>query len=74
MAIPFSGEEMTCVMCNKKQKSDPNVESNWTLITIGDVSHYVCPRHFEKCITKKQFQRAYDKVLRRILQNGGGML
>lgn len=74
MSDLFNGEEMQCCMCSKKQMSDPNIESNWTYISLGPHGYYVCPKHLEKCKTKDQFERAYTKILARINELGGGLL
>lgn len=44
--LPFMGEVMICAICKRQQKSDPKVESGWTLIQMDDVKKYVCPSCF----------------------------
>lgn len=39
----FQGEMMTCASCGRQQKSDPHVESNWTVIVADGKPIYVCP-------------------------------
>lgn len=70
--LPFHGELMTCCMCDKQQKSDPKVESDWTLITMpeGD-SYYVCPDELplsNRKATKWDFARAYDRIFTHIAE------
>lgn len=52
-AKPFQGELMICVNCQRRQKSDPNVESGWTAISIdGTMLEYWCPKCFENLISR----------------------
>jgi hypothetical protein len=39
----FQGEIMTCTVCGKVEKSDPNVVSNWTVVEVEGKAHYCCP-------------------------------
>lgn len=41
--LPFMGEVMNCAICHKKQKSDPKVESDWTMVQLGSTKIYLCP-------------------------------
>lgn len=73
MNTPFQGEKMYCVMCNKVQYSDPNIESNWTAIEFEGKTYYVCPGElpFEKAqagiATETDFKEAYAKIFSRII-------
>jgi hypothetical protein len=43
--IPFTGEEMICVLCGATQKSDVNVSYGWRCWVIdGKEGFYVCPK------------------------------
>lgn len=67
----FQGEWMKCFMCGKKQKSDPDVESDWSFIQYADQPGvYVCPGCLQDspAAQKGDFAAAYDKVLRKILR------
>lgn len=67
----FQGEMMNCVMCRKKQQSDPNVESNWTFIQMGDDGYYVCPPCLQDHpLVKKtgNYERQYRHVISRIMK------
>lgn len=67
---PFQGEEMQCCMCSKKQMSDPNVESNWTLIQLDGFAVYVCPACLQDSPQAKRghYKTVYAKVVRRALR------
>lgn len=41
--LPFMGETMVCESCYKRQKSDPNIESGWTAVTVEGKRIYICP-------------------------------
>ncbi|TMI88322.1 MAG: hypothetical protein E6H00_12885 [Bacillati bacterium ANGP1] len=43
MSLAFQGEWMSCVVCDRRQKSDPDVSSYWTAVEIGDQRFYACP-------------------------------
>lgn len=67
----FIGEMMTCCMCGKQEKSDPRVDSDWTLIESPDDGKvfYVCPDELplnDRKATSWDFARAYEKILRKI--------
>jgi hypothetical protein len=44
----FQGELMECSNCGRLEKSDPNVQSNWTVIEIPEtpIVKYFCPDCF----------------------------
>jgi len=45
----FQGEMMVCIGCDKRQKSDPAVESGWTAIQVeNEAPQYVCPDCWQK--------------------------
>jgi hypothetical protein len=69
-AIPFTGEDMICVMCGKVQKSDPEVESQWRLIELDGHHFYACPKHFpdDRTATVKKFSDAYYKVISKCIK------
>jgi hypothetical protein len=66
----FMGEQMTCIMCGKQEKSDPTVESQWRCIEVDGDGYYACPAHFPPDETgrARQFQKAYSKILARIIR------
>lgn len=62
----FMGTMMKCVMCDKEQQSDPNIESNWTCFEIdSDSRYYCCP----DCLQDNagSIQERYELVLRKII-------
>lgn len=71
-ATLFQGEKMRCIMCNKVQWSDPQVNSDWTAIEFEGKTYYVCPGEmpFERAkagvATEDDFTRAYQKIFYRI--------
>lgn len=71
-ATLFQGEKMRCIMCNKVQRSDPEVNSDWTAIEFEGKTYYVCPGElpFEKAqagtATEDDFKEAYAKIFSRI--------
>ena len=69
----FTGEMMTCVMCGKKEQSDPRVNTQWRCIEVDDVFYYACPDEFpeDRTATKWDYARAYDRVLRHIAKVWG---
>jgi hypothetical protein len=66
---PFHGEMMTCHLCGKQQKSDPEIESGWTLVTLyGNFEVYICPDELGGLnATKAERAAAWEKVLRLLL-------
>lgn len=66
----FQGEWMTCAICRKSKRSDPEVESNWTYIQYGDKAGYVCPKCLQGYAAKHGFQKAYVRAITRILRGG----
>lgn len=47
---PFMGEMMTCAGCRKMRKSDPKIESGWTLLAVDGKKIYLCPQCFSNWI------------------------
>ncbi len=39
----FQGEVMECKVCGKREQSDPEKESGWTVLQIDDQVTYFCP-------------------------------
>lgn len=70
MAIPFTGELMTCVMCGREQRSDPKVESNWRVLQLGEGErYYACPDEFPPDGSDSDaFKEAYSRVLMHIVE------
>lgn len=64
MNQPFTGELMTCVVCELKQRSDPANRSNWRAIELADgTRYYACPAHFPADgATSEAFKNAYTEV------------
>ncbi len=66
----FQGEPMICHICGKLEQSDAKRESNWRVIELDTTSYYVCQDHFpDDSDSPKAFQRAYAKVLRKIIRS-----
>ena len=42
----FQGEVMHCDKCGWKYKSDPKVESQWTVVEVDGKLIYICPHCF----------------------------
>lgn len=60
----FQGEMMECALCGRRQRSDPDVESGWTLIELEDDHYYVCTRHLNSQI--KDYEKRWEKILRKL--------
>jgi len=68
MELPFMGQTMTCVMCDKVEKSNPNKESNWRAIDIGGSRYYACPNEFPPDGSSvDDFETAYLKIFIKIM-------
>jgi hypothetical protein len=50
--LPFMGEVMVCAMCHEKKKSDPKIESGWTMLQIDNTSVYLCPQCFSNYLSE----------------------
>lgn len=58
----FRGEWMTCGSCNKKQKSDPTVESGWTAVYFDSGKpRYICPECWDEAIANENKRTPPDK-------------
>jgi len=66
----FTGEVMKCCMCAKEQRHDPNIKSGWTYLDVGDFAVHVCPGCLQESEQARHghFDRAYEKVLRRVMR------
>lgn len=61
---PFQGKEMTCVLCQRTETSDPGIESQWRSIDLDDDRFYICPDEFpdDHAGTVQDFQLAYELI------------
>lgn len=60
----FAGEIMTCVVCAKQQRSNPESLSNWRCLEIDGDRCYACPDEFPPDRAgKKAFKTAYQFVI-----------
>lgn len=60
----FNGEIMTCVVCEKQERSNPKSQSNWRCLDIDSERCYACPDEFPPDRAgKKAFETAYQFVL-----------
>jgi len=72
IGVFFTGETMCCILCDRQEKSDPRVESDWRCVVADGVRYYVCPDHFPPDgAGADAFRRVYDEVLRRIIELQG---
>ena len=64
-AVPFCGELMTCLICQRQERSDSCVESNWRLVVADGVRYYFCPAEFppDAIATGKLFKLAYQRAM-----------
>jgi hypothetical protein len=61
---PFTGQLMTCVVCNRQLQSHPEVETNWRCLEIDEELFYACDREFPADgSSAKEFEEAYNLVL-----------
>jgi hypothetical protein len=60
--LPFQGELMRCVLCDRSERSDPAVETQWRALDIDDRIFYACPDEFppDETGTKEEFGMAYQ--------------
>ena len=49
--VPFQGEAMTCVLCDRTETSNPAIESQWRSIDLDDDRFYICPDEFPPDLT-----------------------
>lgn len=64
----FQGELMTCFICGRQQKSDPNKRSNWSIVEWDSILFYVCTKHFtpDHLASQADYKHDYLYVLRKI--------
>lgn len=67
---PFQGEEMSCMLCGKKEMSDPAVPSGWRCLIGGDGNrYYACPDEFPRGAGVVQsFGVSYIRILVDVLR------
>lgn len=64
----FRGEKMTCAICGKQKRSNPQLSSNWRLVEVDGKPYYVCTKHFPPdTASATEFSVAYLKVFEVIL-------
>lgn len=67
--MPFDGELMECVLCGRKQRSNPKKQSQWRAIQWGDDIHYACPKHFPPDdATAAEFSAAYRPFIMKVAE------
>ena len=68
----FNGQEMSCILCDRKQRSNPNVESDWRGLELDGTMYYVCPEHFPPDTgTVEEFKAAYVAAVERAIELRG---
>lgn len=63
----FQGEIMKCVMCEREEKSDPSVNSEWTVLELDGVPYYCCPDCLQK--NAKDLSGRYQAVIEKIMDD-----
>ncbi len=63
----FQGEDMTCTLCGKVEKSDPNVTSNWTVIEADGQPYYCCPACLQE--NAGSIEGRYELLLKKIAED-----
>jgi len=62
----FQGETMRCEICGVEQKSNPNVESNWSCVELGgewrSLLLYVCPKHYLPDVLQSLVKKALERL------------
>ena len=67
---PFAGELMDCALCDAQHRSDPHVESGWTIIPLDGVNYYICPKHFpDGPATSQAWSDAYVGIITQLADN-----
>jgi len=65
-STPFQGEMMRCEVCGSEQKSNPEVESNWTCVELdgewGSLLLYVCPKHYLPDVLQSLVKKALKRL------------
>lgn len=70
--LPFMGEMMTCVLCGKKETSDPEKKSNWRAVDFDGERFYACPQEFPRDgASVAAFTDAYNRVFRAAREKKG---
>lgn len=56
---------MRCVMCGRKEKSNPKRQTDWRCLECDGRPMYVCPIHLPKDggASRKAFTEAYQKIM-----------
>lgn len=60
----FQGEMMTCDLCGRQERSDPQVESGWTVVELNDGHFYICTRHLNS--ETKDFEKTWRKIVKKL--------
>jgi hypothetical protein len=69
LGLPFQGEWMRCVICDREEKSDPAVQSGWRAIELNGVLYYGCRDHFPgDDASTDEFSTAYRNLILRALR------
>lgn len=53
----FMGELMICANCKRRQKSNPNIQSGWTVFERDGAAVYVCPECFASVFDMHRAQK-----------------
>lgn len=74
LPLPFQGEMMECLLCGRRERSDPEVESQWRALSTGNARrHYFCPAEFPPDgSASKLFEMAYELALAAMLAEESG--
>jgi len=64
----FQDEEMVCIMSGRRQKADPNVESNWDAIQLDDKFYYVSAQWREKSYKKRGIPATQEMMFKKALE------
>jgi hypothetical protein len=68
--MPFQGEEIECVVCGAKQRSDPVRETNWRAVEVNERRYYACAAEFPADgASAEKFSQAYERVIREVLRH-----
>jgi len=66
--LPFQGETMKCIVCQKVQKADPKISLNWRAVDVDGYRYYACPDHFPPDnATAEEFEAAYMVIFNAIM-------
>lgn len=62
--MPFTGEMMACVICGKKERSDPHVSSDWRMLQLDEDSFYICPDELpNEGASSAEYSKAYQVAI-----------